>query len=248
MGTSPARSRRLLVLVLAALVVIAGGIAAAIVVTRDDDEASRPEPSPSTTTAPSTSTTSPPTTAPPADELEAAIWPPAGGTTYTDPVEAARGFAVDFAGFTDPILGDFVAGDAGAGTVEVRAFPTTTATTVQVRELTAGAWSVVGAASPNIQVDEPQTGASVTSPIRLTGRALAFEGTVEVDVREDGNAEPLGTGFVTGSGSPPPGSFEGQVEFEPPARPRGAVLFRTRGGEDGRVLEVTAVRVRFAPG
>ena len=40
-------------------------------------------------------------------------------------------------------------------------------------------------------LDEPRTGAVVESPLRLVGEALAFEGTVEVEIRADGEAEPI---------------------------------------------------------
>ena len=50
------------------------------------------------------------------------VWPPADGSvTYDDPVAAATGFAIDFVGFVDPVVGELrFAPNAQAGTVAVR--------------------------------------------------------------------------------------------------------------------------------
>jgi hypothetical protein len=121
--------------VLALIVVAAVGYWSA----DDDDDVAT---APSTTVAPSSSTETtdqPSTTGPamttaattttlaglPPVETNTAIFPYASGTVrYHDPVDAARGFAVDFAGFTDPLLGDFLQGDARSGEVEIRPRPT----------------------------------------------------------------------------------------------------------------------------
>src|SRR5690606_13288624 len=96
--------------------------------------------------------------------------------------------------------------------------------------------------SPNIEVDEPEAGAEVGDPIGLSGRARAFEGTVQVSVHERGVVEPIGQGFVTGSGGEDLGPFTGDVAWEG-AGGAGVVLFTTYGGEDGVLWEVVAIPV-----
>jgi hypothetical protein len=183
---------------------------------------------------------------PPVDS-STAVYPWASSDLrFDDPVEAARAFAVDFVEFTDPVVGEFMQGDARSGEIEVRPRPDGPVTIVFVRQLSGtDTWWVLGAATADIVVDVPAAGATISSPVELRGSALAFEGTVNVEVRQDGTHEPLGTGFVTGGGDilrP----FAGEVEFSTPTERFGAVVFREFSEEDGRVLDATVVRVAFA--
>ena len=205
----------------------------------------------SSTAAPTTSDapTTVPTTQPPADDLDVALWPEATGPVgYTDPVALVEDFADEFVGMDDPDVGAFRPGDLRSGEVEVRADAgATLATTVSVRQLGPNdLWWVVGAASENIIVDSPDALEVVSSPLELTGSALAFEGTVTVTLWEDGATAPLATTFVTGSGSPPPGPFTGELVFDEPTTEGGALLFTSESGEDGSVVEFAALRVLFS--
>ena len=206
----------------------------------------------STTTTSTTALEAAATTTTAATQQEApgdqAVWPVESSTTrYRDPVEAARGFATGLAGFRQPVVGTFRAGDSRSGEVEVRAAPRGPATTVIVRQLGAdGSWWVLASTTPNIELDSPARGATVASPVRVTGRARAFEGTVQVVLREDAGAQPLATGFVTGSGGAELGPFEGELTYtRKPTQARGVLLLFTDSAEDGRVWEVLASRVRF---
>ncbi len=111
----------------------------------------------------------------------------------------------------------------------------------------AGPWTVTGATSTNIVVTTPAVGATVRSPVRLTGQAHAFEGTVNVEVREDGMlaGQSLGKGFVTGGGDmlrP----FTGDVTFRSPSKPAGAIVFTEISQADGQsILRAAVVKVRF---
>ena len=132
--------------------------------------------------------------------------------TYRDPVATARDFATKYLGMDNPV--DFPSRSTGPGTVEVplgfrygegrTPVPNPQATfVVIVRQLGAGGpsgpWTVVEATSPNIVVATPKSLDKVGSPVRVTGQAHAFEGTVDVQVREDGMVagQALGRGFVT---------------------------------------------------
>ncbi len=206
-----------------------------------------------TTESPATTddvtTTEPATTqVPPALEgIDTAMWPwVETDTRYDDPVEAATGFATDFIGFEEPIVGAFMAGDNRSGEVEIRSFANGPVTVVFVRQLTADdSWWILGAASENITIDEPEALAEVTSPLAVSGTALAFEGTVEVQLRADGNGEPIVEGFVTGSGGPEPGPYTETFEFTSPGDIGGALVMSSLSSEDGSVIEASARRIFY---
>lgn len=186
----------------------------------------------------------------------------AAGTdrTYRDPVGTARQFAIRYLGMESPASFDFQAGGPGEGEVPMgfgvgegrtpirNPQPTFT---VVLRQLgpqgSSGPWTVVAVASPNIVVAKPGPLDTVTSPVRVTGQAHAFEGTVNVEVREDGMlaGQSLGKGFVTGGGDmlrP----FSGDVTFRAPTKPAGAVVFTEISQADGQsVLRASVVKVRF---
>lgn len=204
-----------------------------------------PTTDPPATNTPTTEPTTPSTIP---DQTRDAIWPwEDTSTRFDDPVAAATSFAVDYLGFTDPVVGDFQAGDARSGEVTIQARAIGPTTVVVVRQLTDDdSWWVLGAAAENITLDTPTQGTVVASPLALTGSASAFEGTVEVELRADDNGEPIATSFVTGSGGPEPGPFDGSVEFTSPGPVGGALVLISRSPEDGGpVIEATALRVFF---
>jgi hypothetical protein len=195
----------------------------------------------STTGTPSTTPTTPPSTTPttaaggpaaPADVLTQAAWPrPSSEVRFDDPVAAANSFARYYVRFAAPVVGAFRAGDARSGEVPVQPRAGGPETTVLVRRLSDDNWYVVGAATADIAVDAPATGATLACPQRVTGRALAFEGTVQVRIdgyQPDGDRVTLGEGFVTGSGTPPAAPFSGSIACTRSAgiEPGGLVMFR----------------------
>lgn len=204
---------------------------------------------PATTAAPTTvTTTAPSTVAPPAPvDTATAVFPWASSAArYHDPVAVARAFAVDFVGFTDPLVGAYQAGDSRSGEVPVRPEATGPVTTVIVRQLgTDGTWWVLGSATESIRVATPTAGATIASPLTTTGAAVAFEGTVAVQVRQDGTRDPIGTGVVTGGGDVMR-PFSGRITFPPPVGGHGAVLYLTHSAKDGHVWAASVLRVRFA--
>lgn len=240
-------------LVIAALAIVA------IVVVVSDDDSEDVTTSPTTTqvvatstasTAPGSATTRPTatTTTVAAADTDVAVFPSVSSDVrFTDPVDAATRFATDFVGFTDPVVGAFLQGDARSGEVEVRPRADGPVTTVLVRQLgTDDSWWVLGAVTANVEVDDPAALATIGSPVHLSGRARAFEGNVNVEIRQDGVARPLATGFVTGRGDGVLGPFASDLEFTTASSPRGAVVFVTHSAEDGSVWEAGVVRVTFA--
>jgi len=197
-----------------------------------------------TTTARATTTT---TAAPPAADTSTAVWPYADvPTRFSEPVAAARSFATDYAGFTAPVVGAFRAGDARSGEVDVRPRANGPVTTVLIRQLgNDGSWWVLGATTETIRLESVAAGSLVRSPLRLQGRAQAFEGTVDVQIRQDGSATPIGKGFVTGGGIEM-GPFDETIPFSAPTARFGAVVLYTESAENGQVWQASVVRVRFS--
>jgi hypothetical protein len=223
---------------LAAAVVVAVLALGAAVVIRDDgggDDA--------TTTTTSTTTT--PTTTTVVDR-STAIWPaPASNRRFTDPVDAARDFARAYLHFTAPVVGAFQQGDTRSGEVEVRPRVPGPVTTVLVRQLgTDGSWWVLGAATAEIEVEQPAAGDEILSPVTVTGRAWAFEGNVQVEVRADDRTDAVGAGFVTGGGDMMR-PFEGDIAFRVPRPTSGALVLFTVSAENGQVWSASAMRIHL---
>lgn len=234
---SPLTMVLIVILVLAAL-----GIGYVIGTNNNDEDQGVSSGSTSST---SSSLSSSSTSAPLNVDLSSAVWPFVESTTrYTDPVDAARGFAMEFVGFVDPQIGEFREGDSRSGEVEIRT-GISEPTIVIVRKLSDDTWWVQGSATANIVVESPATGALVTSPLALSGKARAFEGTVDVEVRQDGSKQALGKDFVTGSGGAQLGPFDGEIKFSNPTEQYGTLLFTTTSAEDGKINEAVAMRIRF---
>lgn len=236
----------------------AGVVSLAAVLVGDGDGPDRAAPpvaspaassSPTTTSAPTTAPTAGPTQpVPPAVDRSTAVWPVAGTAGLTDPVAAARAFAVDYLGFTDPVVGAFAQGDSRSGEVAIRPRATGPATTVLLRQLSGeDTWSVLGATTGNITLTRPEAGDTVRSPVEVRGTALAFEGNVLVQVRQDGTAAPLGQAPVTGGGDVAR-PFSGAIGFQTPTATYGALVLVTESAEDGSMWEAAVLRVRLSGG
>ena len=180
--------------------------------------------------------------------------------TYRDPVATAREFMTKYIGMDNPV--DFPSRTTAPGQVEVPMGPryaegrTPLANPqarfgVIVRQLgeqgAAGPWTVTEVVAFNITVTTPAPLSRITSPVRLTGQAHAFEGNVNVQIREDGMlaGQALGKGFVTGGGDMKR-PYSGDITFRAPTKPGGAILYFELSAADGQnLLQVAAVKVRF---
>jgi hypothetical protein len=255
-------------LVAAAAVVLAGIAGAITLVGNDDDDGtdqigdeSRTTVTLDPTTKPTTTTTSePPTTtaqdAPsgaPADVVSQAVWPrPSSEVRFDDPVAAVSSWARFYAGYSEPIIGEFQQGDSRSGEVNVQPFAQAEGSTALVRRLSDGHWYVIGSVADDITVTAPVTGDQLTCPQALRGTALAYEGNVLVSIdayQPDGDRVEVGKGFVTGSGSPPAGPFDGEIActIPPGVEPYGIVRFFTPGEGDipDGPIEVVSFPIRL---
>lgn len=262
----------------AAVVVLVLGIGALVLAGGGDDDADRTstadetaddttttEATTSTTEAPGTTTTTTDggvgpeapeaPTVPPADVVEGAVWPrPSSEVRFDDPTDAASSWARFYAGFEAPMIGEYRAGDDRSG--EVPVFPLASGqgdeTTVLVRQLSDDNWYVIGSTTEDVTVSEPTAGAQLTCPQALQGTALAYEGTVQVRIdayQPDGDRVTVAETFVTGSGSPPAGPFQGEATCTIPTgvEPYGIANFYTadEGEIGGNLVAVTfPIRLR----
>ena len=194
----------------------------------------------STTTTATTSTTSLEST------TWTAVWPTAASSTrYQTPEAAAQGFAIDYLHMVNPVISPFQQGDARSGEVPVQPIASGPVTTVLVRKLGPNnSWWVLGAGTAAINLTEPVWDASASSPVTLKGTSMAFEGTVQTQVREDDTNKPLGEGFVT-DGSTGMGPFDGTLAFTKPSARYGAIVLYTTSAENGTVTEAMVIRVRL---
>ena len=119
-------------------------------------------------------------------------------------------------------------------------------TTVLVRKLGTGSWWVIGSTTPNIRITEPAALATISSPVRLRGTSTAFEGTINIAIRDDTPGAPLAETFTNGGANGTMGPFDTTVPFRRPATPSGAVVIYTISSEDGHVAEGTVIRVHFS--
>ena len=202
---------------------------------------------PPTTTASSTTSSSTTSSVPEAVQPEQAVWPFASTSTrYSEPVAAAAGFATEYLGFTDPVVGPFQQGDARSGEVEIRPQASGPVTTVLVRRLAPDdSWWVIGASTGNIQLASPEALATITSPVTVSGTSTAFEATVNVEVRQDGTLEPLAADVVMGGSMGTMGPFSKEIAFGPQSADAGALVLKTLSAEDGSIWEATVVRITF---
>lgn len=205
---------------------------------------SEPAPTSATSSGSSVSTSSPATTLPTSQPV---VWPDPGESTgFDSPEEAARSFAVDLAGFTEPRVGEFRAGDGRSGEIEIRPSDTGPVTTILLRQVAADeSWWVIGAVSEDIVIDQPSTGQVVTGTMLVAGEARAFEGTVDVALFAHGQTEPLVTGFVTGRGDGELGAFEESFDVPASASGPGFLLLTSPNADDGAAWTVAAIPVEF---
>ena len=201
----------------------------------------------STTTSDRPATTESPSTTAAVPGGQAVVWPPADGSiTYDDPVAAATGFATELVGFVDPVVGPFQQGDSRSGEVEVRATADGPVTTVFARQVGPDdTWSVIGAATANIQTTEPAVLAEISSPVTLKGTSTAFEANVNVRVFDRSGGKPLAESFVMGGSMGEMGPFESELAYGTPATADGSIVFSTASMKDGRIWEAAAIGVQF---
>ncbi len=179
---------------------------------------------------------------------DTAVWPWAtSGRVFTSPKAAAESFAKEYLGFSSPVLEAFQQGDARSGEVPIRPRLGGPVTTVFLRQLDRSFhWSVLGAASSQIELSSPSALELVSSPVALRGMSTAFEASVNVSVLADGSFKPIGEGTVMGGSMGVMGPFTGEVSFSTPMMKSGAIMLRVLSAKDGSTEAAGVLRVHFS--
>jgi len=84
----------------------------------------------------------------------------------------------------------------------------------------------------------------VSSPVRISGTARVFEGTLEVAIK-DSNGKTMGRTTTTASaGAPATGNFSVTLAYEPvPTEQPGTIEVSSRSPRDGSVENLATLRV-----
>lgn len=228
--------------------------------TTDAPTATTPETT-ETTTAPtststSTSTTAPTTTdAPDSTVIDTtipaasnwAIWPGRNQSSgFATPTDAAQSFAVELAGFAEPIIGEFQAGDSRSGEIQIQPGPNGPITTVLLRQIEDDdSWWVIAAITDDIIIERPTAQDRIGGVLRVTGRARAFEGTVDVTLQMLDTNDPIVTGFVTGRGDGELGDFTKDFDLPSGVEGRAVLLLTAPSANDGSTWATTAIPIRI---
>ena len=214
----------------------------------DDDEGSGAgdTSAPTTTAVETTTTEEVATTTSAAAQVDTttAVFPFAeDDTRFEDPMDLAVAYAERYLGFADPTYSDFMQGDSRSGEVVVRPAADGPDTLLLLRQLDE-TWWVLGAVSDQIQIDVPETGAVLVSPVAVTGQAGAPEGELSLELWTDAAAEPLAMASAP-VGTDALQAFEATLTFAmTPATEDGALLARAYG-PDGGVWAASVLRVHF---
>ena len=99
--------------------------------------------------------------------------------------------------------------------------------------------------TPQVLVESPLPGETVTSPIRLRGTANVFEATVSLEVRDAADEVVLESFTTATSGNGTRGTFEAELAVPDVEGPLTIVAFES-SAEDGRPLHVFRVPVTLA--
>lgn len=108
-------------------------------------------------------------------------------------------------------------------------------------------WFVTGLQSDEITIESPEHGDVVTSPLGLSGRGRAYEGTIHVSIRDDREVDlhprPGDPGFVT-AGALEVQPFEASLDFSAPSARAGRLMLAGDTGA-GPPPAIAVVRIRF---
>ena len=100
--------------------------------------------------------------------------------------------------------------------------------------------------TPQILIESPLPGDTVTSPVRLRGTANVFEATVSIEVKDETGTVILEAFTTATSGTGTRGTFDTKLNL-PTASGTVTIVTFEASAEDGRPLHVRDVQVTIAP-
>lgn len=132
----------------------------------------------------------------------------------------------------------------GEGTQKQRG-PDHTVSLATLDDATDPVWFVAGITTENVVVTQPRQNATITSPVRVTGEGITFEGSIVATVHADGAPDALGEPALLQAGGSERMPFEGSIAFSDTDAASGVVRFEGASGLGGPSTDVSVVRVRF---
>lgn len=178
-----------------------------------------------------------------------------------DPASVAERFAQDLAGWRVEVIKVSTDGSAEEGwtaSVILRPYigeeehlipgPSHTLRLIGLRGAEHPAWFVAGLESEDIVVNTPEPADQVSSPMRVSGRGVAYEGTIHAQIEDDaGNAllRADSEDSILMAGAYEPAPFSGQLVFRRPGAPSGILILSADTGT-GPTPAISIVRIRFA--
>jgi hypothetical protein len=166
-----------------------------------------------------------------------AIWPfESMNRTFATPEEAAKSFAIDYLGMIHARLGKTTKGD-------VEIFPNdrgNARTVVHVEQQPPRGWVVVGASADQIVVDQPKPGDALANPLLVSGKSVAYEAQVGVELRPFGSRTPVVTDFVMG-GATDPRPFNKQIAIPSTDQPLVLILFEGDASGEQAYTKATVI-------
>jgi len=100
---------------------------------------------------------------------------------------------------------------------------------------------------PQILVEQPSAGETVTSPLHVTGNANTYEATFNYNL-EDAAGKSLAKNFVTAtSGNGTRGTFDVSIPFNVDTAQDGALRVFELSAEDGSVVHERVIPLRLSP-
>lgn len=170
------------------------------------------------------------------------IWPFASmNRTFATPEEAAKSFAIDYLGMTKAQVGKTTGGD-------VEIFPNDRAslrTVVHLEEQPPRGWVVLSAAADMIVVDTPAVHDPLRSPLAVSGRSLAFEAQINLQLRPYGSITPVFESFTMGGGTE---VLPFSTTIAPPStdQPLVLVIFEGDASGEGTMSQATVLALAAA--
>ncbi|HEX4904071.1 MAG TPA: Gmad2 immunoglobulin-like domain-containing protein [Acidimicrobiales bacterium] len=182
------------------------------------------------------------------EQVDAYVADPGIGMFFDADVTALE-FARAYLGMPEPVVRrGFQVAEGDSGSVQLSSRDRSPmVTTVWVHRYGGedGAYAVYLAETPNIQVDREALDDPVRAPsVAVSGTSTAYEAHVDVEVR-DAEGRVLGRTYVMGGANGELGAFAGEVSFDEPTTPTGAIVLSTSSAEDGSLQEATVVPIRF---
>lgn len=165
-----------------------------------------------------------------------AVWP-AATDVFATPQAVAEDFVVRVLG-VPPEIGEFMAGDARSGEIEVfspgEAGVETVRSILLVRQLGPNnGWFIIGTLNDNAMISSPVLGAEIdaddASSVVVEGMAEGFEASLTVYAYIAGSAEILDQETTMGGNLGVPGPFQVTLDLSG-AQPGDTVMLLVRGG------------------